>query len=299
MELSWSQLTVWALRPTPVTAAVTFALFAAVLVPLERLCRPLVRGPARRSGLRTDLLFWVFTPLVGKAATYAAVTAVVAGLMRLTGRELDPFSGAGWGAVGRQPLWLQAIEVLVLADLIFYWTHRLFHTTRMWPFHAVHHSSEHLDWVSSMRFHPVNDIVSRVFQAVPLVLLGFAPAAVVCAIPVVVSFIVVTHANVPWTWGPLRNVFVSPVYHHWHHSTEPEAVDKNFAGVFVFWDWLFGTRYLPRARHPERYGVFDTGVPRGFLGLLAYPFLARGSVPSGHPEPSPQNRSRAGYTNEP
>jgi sterol desaturase/sphingolipid hydroxylase (fatty acid hydroxylase superfamily) len=276
MELSWSQLTVWALRPTPVTAAVTLALFAAVLVPLERLYRPLVRGPARRPGLRTDLLFWVFTPLVGKAATYAAVTAVVAGLMRLTGRELDPFSGTGWGAVGRQPLWLQALEVLVLADLIFYWTHRLFHTTRMWPFHAVHHSSEHLDWVSSMRFHPVNDIVSRVFQAVPLVLLGFAPAAVVCAIPVVVTFIVVTHANVPWTWGPLRNVFVSPVYHHWHHSTEPEAVDKNFAGVFVFWDWLFGTRYLPRDCYPERYGVFDTGLPRGFLGLLAYPFQSAG-----------------------
>ena len=66
----------------------------------------------------------------------------------------------------------------------------------------------------------------------------------------------------------------------------------------VLWDWLFGTRYLPRGRRPKRYGVLDKGVPRGFLGLLAYPFLARGSVRSGHPEPSPQNRSRAGCTNE-
>ena len=179
MEISWSRVTAWALQPTPFTAAVNFVLFAAVLVPVEWLCRPAARR-TRRPGLRTDLLFWVFTPLVGKAATYAAVTAVVAGLMRLTGRDLEPFSTAGGGGVGRQPLWLQAAEVLVLADLVFYWTHRLFHTTRMWPFHAVHHSSEHLDWVSSMRFHPVNDIVSRVFQAVPLVLLGFAPAAVVC-----------------------------------------------------------------------------------------------------------------------
>jgi sterol desaturase/sphingolipid hydroxylase (fatty acid hydroxylase superfamily) len=275
MEISWTQLTVWALRPTPLIAAMSFALLAAVLVPLEWFCRPVTGGTLRRPGLRTDLLFWVFTPLVGKAATYAAVTAVVVGLMSLTGRELDPFSQTGWGAIGRQPVWLQAVEALVLADFIFYWTHRLFHTTRMWPFHAVHHSSEHLDWVSSMRFHPVNDIVSRVFQAVPLVLLGFAPAAVVCAIPVVVIFIVVTHADVPWTWGPLRIVFVSPVYHHWHHSTEPEAVDKNFAGVFVFWDWLFGTRYLPSDRRPERYGVFDKGMPRGFLGLLVYPFRTR------------------------
>jgi sterol desaturase/sphingolipid hydroxylase (fatty acid hydroxylase superfamily) len=126
-----------------------------------------------------------------------------------------------------------------------------------------------------MRFHPVNDVISRIVQAVPLVLLGFAPFAVVCAIPVVVTFIVVTHADVPWTWGPLRHVFVSPVYHHWHHSSEPEAIDKNFAGVFVLWDWLFGTYYLPRDRRPARYGVTDREVPRGFFGLLAYPFFTR------------------------
>lgn len=281
MELTWAQLTAWALRPTPASAAVSFVLFAVALVPLERLCRAPRRGRAGRPGLRTDLLFWLFTPLIGKAATYAVVSAAVAGLMRAFERDLDPLSRVGWGAIGRQPLWLQAVEVLFLADLIFYWTHRLFHSTRLWPFHAVHHSSESLDWMSSMRFHPVNDIVSRVFQAVPLVLLGFAPATVVCAIPVVITFIVVTHADVPWTWGPFRHVFVSPVYHHWHHSTEPEALDKNFAGVFVFWDWLFGTRYLPAGRYPERYGASGAAVPRGFLGLLAYPFGAR--EPAGVP----------------
>jgi sterol desaturase/sphingolipid hydroxylase (fatty acid hydroxylase superfamily) len=286
MELNWDQVTDWALRPRVVTAAVAFVLFAVVLWPLERLWGRRPRRP--RPGLRTDLLFWAFTPLVGKAATYAAVTAVVAGLMALTGRKLDPFSAAGWGPVGRQPLWLQAVEVFVLADFIFYWTHRWFHTTRLWPFHAVHHSSTALDWVSSMRFHPVNDIASRVGQAVPLVLLGFAPAAVVGAIPVVVAFIVMTHADVPWTWGPLRYAFVSPVYHHWHHGCEPEAVDTNFAGALVVWDWLFGTMYLPAGRRPAAYGVAGGGVPGGFLGLLAYPFVAlarprRDHSPGGRP----------------
>ena len=272
MELTWDRLTAWAIRPTVVTTAVAFVLFAVVLGPVERVWGK--RPRTRRPGLRTDLLFWAFTPLVGKAATYAAVAGVVAGLMALTGRQLDPFSAAGWGPVGRQPLWLQAVEVFVLADLVFYWTHRWFHTTRLWPFHAVHHSSTALDWLSSMRFHPVNDAASRVCQAVPLVLLGFAPAAVVCAIPVVVAFIVVTHADVPWTWGPLRYVFVSPAYHHWHHSSEPEAVDKNFAGALVVWDWLFGTLHLPAGRRPAAYGVSGGPVPGGFLGLLAYPFLA-------------------------
>jgi sterol desaturase/sphingolipid hydroxylase (fatty acid hydroxylase superfamily) len=268
MDGCWPLFTRWAIWPTALSAVLGFVAFAAVLAPAEWVC-----GRGRRGrGVRTDLLFWLFTPVVGKAATFAVVTGVVTWLMRLTGRELDVASTTGWGPVGAQPLWLQAVEALVLADLVFYWLHRLFHTTKLWPFHAVHHSSAHLDWLSSMRFHPVNDVISRVCQAVPLVLLGFAPAAVLCAVPIVVVFIVVTHANVPWTWGPLKHVFVSPVYHHWHHSSEPEAIDKNFAGVLVLWDLLFGTRYLPAGRRPSEYGVAGGGTPHGFVALLVYPF---------------------------
>jgi sterol desaturase/sphingolipid hydroxylase (fatty acid hydroxylase superfamily) len=183
-------------------------------------------------------------------------------------------STEGWGPIGRQPLWLQAIEVLILADFIFYWVQRAFHGGRLWPFHAVHHSPTQLDWLTSMRFHPVNDVLSRTCQAIPLVFLGFAPIAVVCMIPVIVVFIVITHANIPWTWGPLRYVFVSPVYHHWHHSTEVEALDKNLAGVLVLWDLLFGTMYMPREGRPAAFGVMGSKLPAGPVGLLAYPFLA-------------------------
>jgi sterol desaturase/sphingolipid hydroxylase (fatty acid hydroxylase superfamily) len=74
-------------------------------------------------------------------------------------------------------------------------------------------------------------------------------------------------------------VFVSPAYHHWHHSCEPEAVDTNFAGALVVWDWLFGTMSLPAGRRPGAYGVAGGGVPGGFLGLLAYPFVALARTP--------------------
>ena len=269
MDQTWVMLTRWAIWPTAISALLGFAAFAVVLSPAEWFCG---RRERPRRGLRTDLLFWAFTPLVGKAATFAAVTGLVAWLMSLSGRELDLTSPEGWGPVGRLPFWLQAVGAILLADLVFYWVHRLFHTTRAWPFHAVHHSSERLDWLSSMRFHPVNDVASRLIQAVPLVLLGFAPVAVLCAVPVVVAFIVVTHADVPWTWGPLKYVLVSPVYHHWHHSSEPEAIDKNFAGVFVLWDWLFSTMYLPADRLPSAYGLVGEEPPGGFLGLLIHPF---------------------------
>jgi len=273
MDITWSQLAEWAARPTPIVTAVAIATFAAILSPLERRW-PARRQPIQRRGFWTDVVFWIFTPLVGKLLTFTVVTLIAAWLFNLFGREFDLTSTEGWGPIGSQPLWLQAIEVLFLADFIFYCMHRVFHGKRLWPFHAVHHSNTQMDWLTSMRFHPVNDVISRTGQAIPLVLLGFAPAAVVCMIPVIVIFIVITHANVPWTWGPLKYVFVSPIYHHWHHSTDEQAVDKNFAGVLVLWDWLFGTLYLPRGKRPQTYGVLDPDMPAGPIGLLAYPFHA-------------------------
>lgn len=272
VEFSWSQVQDWSIRPTLLTVAVSFAVLAALLWPLERLFPARRRQPIRRAGFAPDVFFWFFTPLVTKAITYAVVTFALGVLLPLTGRPADLSVSDGCGPVGRQPLWLQFVEVLAMADFIFYWTHRWFHTTRLWPFHAVHHSSRDLDWLSAMRFHPVNDLLTRLCQAIPLILLGFSPVAVVGMVPVVVLFIIVTHANVPWDWGPLRRVIVSPRYHQWHHSSEDAAIDRNFAGVLVVWDWLFGTLHLPGDRMPSEFGVKGGEAPGGALSRLAYPF---------------------------
>jgi len=272
MNAEWLSVNQWAICPTVLTAAISFLVFAVVLGSAERLFR---RGEREaRRGVGTDLLFWAFTPILGKAITFAIVTAIVSWLLSLADRELDLTSVTGWGMIGRQSYWLQALEVLILADLIFYWVHRIFHGRSLWPFHAVHHSSTQMDWLSSMRFHPINDVATRLAQAIPLVLLGFSPVVVLSTIPIVVVFIIVTHADVPWTWGPLRYVFVSPVYHHWHHSSEPAAIDKNFSGVLVLWDWLFGTLYLPRGQYATVYGVVGGNYPDRFVRLLVYPFKA-------------------------
>jgi len=293
VEFSWSQVQNWSVRPTLLTVGVSFAVLAAILWPLEKLF-PARRGQRLfRSGFAVDLMFWVFTPLVTKAITYAITMLTVAALLPITGRSADLSATEGWGLVGRHPFWLQCLEVIILGDFIFYWTHRLFHTTRLWPAHAVHHSIEDLDWLSSARFHPINDTLTRVCQVVPLTLLGFSPAAVIAMVPVAVLFIIVNHANVGWTWGPLRYVFVSPVYHQWHHTSEDEGLNKNFAGVLVAWDWLFGTMYMPRLRRTTRFGVKGGGVPRGFFGQLAHPFFAAcGVALAGNMERSPILRER-------
>ena len=78
------------------------------------------------------------------------------------------------------------------------------------------------------------------------------------------------HANLNWTGGPLRHLFVSPVFHRWHHAVEPR--DRNFAGTFPIWDILFGTFRMPESRLPDHYGQDDLTIPTEIAGQLVYPF---------------------------
>ncbi len=254
-----------------------FAILAAVLWPLERLWPALAGQPLWRRGSLTDLTYWFFTPLVTRAITRAAVIASVLALALAAGVPLDrehvqAFVAHPGPVVGGQPPWLQAIEILLLGDLIGYWSHRLFHGRTLWPFHAVHHSSTQVDWLSAVRLHPVNDVLSRLIQVVPILLSGFSPALVAGYVPFLTFHAILLHANVPWTFGPLRYVISSPAFHRWHHTTEAEGQDKNFAGLFPLVDLLFGTFYMPPGRQPRDFGVTGDPVPDGLWAQLCYPF---------------------------
>jgi sterol desaturase/sphingolipid hydroxylase (fatty acid hydroxylase superfamily) len=221
--------------------------------------------------------------LVTTAMTRVAIIAGILPVAYLAYGRIDPeLMRRGFGPAARLPLWLQALLMLVLSDFIGYWMHRLFHGRRLWRFHAIHHSSVDLDWLSSVRVHPVNDALMRLASAVPLVALGFAPLALAGIAPVLTLMAVLIHSNVDWDFGPLRGVIASPRFHRWHHTDEHEARDKNFAGFFPIWDRLFGTYYMPPDKLPSRFGVTEA-VPAGLLAQLSYPFRR-----------SPPRDSRAG-----
>ncbi len=78
------------------------------------------------------------------------------------------------------------------------------------------------------------------------------------------------HANLNWTFGPFRYVLASPVFHRWHHVSDPAVRDKNFSPTFPVFDLVFGTFHMPRGELPAGYGA--EGVPPHFLGQMAYPF---------------------------
>lgn len=225
-----------------------------------------------RKGFWTDCVYWLWTPIVTKAVTPLAVGIVLFPIILLFGLHYQTVA-QGHGVLSRQPLWLQGIEVFLVGDFFGYWQHRLFHQARLWPFHAVHHSSTELDWLSSVRLHPVNDIGSKLIQVVPLVALGFNLTTVALYAPIITFYAIMVHANLRWDLGPFRAVFVSPAFHRWHHTKADEGLDRNFAGAFPFWDILFGTYYMPR-RQPTVFGI-DDPMPNGFIGQMIQPFRSR------------------------
>jgi sterol desaturase/sphingolipid hydroxylase (fatty acid hydroxylase superfamily) len=262
----------------------TLLLLSAIFFIIERIVG---RGqnrvqPVIREGWFTDVIYWFTTILVTKPFVRLIVILPFSMLVltKVTSIEVLKMSTyAGYGPLSRQPIWLQAIQIYVLVDLLGYWTHRLFHRGRWWPFHAVHHSSEDLDWLGSLRVHPLNDLVNKLVQVTPVVLLGYNPYVTLGSAPILTFYAIFLHANVNWDFGPLRAVIATPVFHRWHHSREREAWDKNFAGLLPLWDILFGTYYMPKDRYPENFGICEP-MPKSYLGQLWEPFawmLRRGN----------------------
>jgi sterol desaturase/sphingolipid hydroxylase (fatty acid hydroxylase superfamily) len=152
-----------------------------------------------------------------------------------------------------------------------YWIHRGFHRPGMWPYHAVHHSSEELDWISASRFHPVNIFLGSVLTDVALLLAGISPKALVLLGPFTIAHSAFVHANLNWTLGPFKYVLAGPVFHRWHHTAAESGGEKNFASTFPVLDLMFGTFYMPKDKAPDSYGVSDP-MPQTFGQQLLYPF---------------------------
>jgi sterol desaturase/sphingolipid hydroxylase (fatty acid hydroxylase superfamily) len=171
---------------------------------------------------------------------------------------------------------------LAIQDVLLYWIHRGFHTRLAWRFHAVHHSSTVVDWISAARFHLVNYLLSFVVADVVVLLMGFSPEALLFLTPFNLIYSSMVHANLNWTFGPLRYAFASPVFHRWHHAADGEGASANFAPTFPILDLVFGTFYMPVGQVPEHFGNGEAEYPEDFWGQLLEPFARRdaaGNVP--------------------
>ena len=239
-----------------------------IFVPLERVL-PLHREQKifRRRFL-TDVVYALVNGILIKAGLVLLVAAALATLGILVPTSVRT-------AVAGQPIWLQVVEIIAIADLGFYGAHRAFHAVPfLWRFHAIHHSIEELDWLAAHRVHPIDQTLTKAASLIPFVLLGYSGEAVVLFGLIYHAHAFLLHSNVRVGFGPLKWVIASPQFHHWHHANERAAYDRNFAGQLSILDVLFGTLHLPGSSVPARYGV-DDPVSGSYIGHLAYPFLRR------------------------
>jgi sterol desaturase/sphingolipid hydroxylase (fatty acid hydroxylase superfamily) len=242
------------------TVIVGIGLLFVVFVPLERLFALRPQKVFRR-GLGTDVTHLLVNNTL--VALASIVLVVAAALPLIWVRRLDPVSALPTSA---------AVALAVLLVVVGnYWGHRLTHQVPfLWRFHAVHHSIEQMDFAAAGRLHPLDSAFTQAFTVFPLFILGYHGGVFAGVTLFVVLLAIFQHANVRLRFPIVRWIINTPEWHHWHHSLDPEARDKNFGLPVV--DLVFGTAYLPRHRRAEGFGT-DAPVPSdGYLRHLAYPF---------------------------
>jgi sterol desaturase/sphingolipid hydroxylase (fatty acid hydroxylase superfamily) len=246
-------------------ALIGFLLLAIVFMPLERLWPAHSGARWFRPGFRTDVLHFFFTGLLTTAGLVLAAIPIVVAMNALTPAAIRD-------AVTAQPELLQFLEALLIVELVGYWSHRMMHTVpALWRLHRVHHSSERMDWLAAAHLHPFDGSLGRLLAVIPLAYLGYSRATFGGALVLLQLHAIFQHANLRVRFGPLRSVISSPQFHHWHHTNDAQARDRNFAGLFPWIDVLFGTFHLPDRAWPATYGV-DDPIPAGYLRQLASPF---------------------------
>ncbi len=158
-------------------------------------------------------------------------------------------------------VWTAVLAVLV-ADFIYYWEHRIAHETRiLWLQHAVHHSSRHMNIVTSIRFGPFEGIWTMV-TLFPMVLLGFPPVLILFGNIVVLAYQTWIHTELIGKLGALDGFLNTPANHRVHHGCDDKYLDRNYGGILIIWDRMFGT-YQAEEETP-RYGLkrdFDSINP--------------------------------------
>ena len=154
--------------------------------------------------------------------------------------------------------WWAWIACFVLDDFVYYWAHRFAHTVRWWwADHVVHHSSQHYNLTTALRQPWVSPLTLKfILFGSWLVLIGFPPAmvALAAAVNLVYQFWIHTEVigRMPAWFEAVMN---TPSHHRVHHATNPRYLDKNYAGVFIIWDKMFGTFQPELEEEACRYGI--------------------------------------------
>ncbi len=151
-----------------------------------------------------------------------------------------------------QGWWSVPLAVLA-ADFTYYWMHRCEHEVRLfWANHSVHHSSPEFNFTTALRISWMDALIEWVFF-IPMILLGFSLVHTVVGLVIVVAYQSWVHTEKVGKLGWLDGVFNTPSVHRVHHGSNAQYIDKNYGGILIIWDRLFGT-FEPESE-PVKYGI--------------------------------------------
>ena len=231
-------------------------------------------GQYTQKGFLGDLFFWFYYRLGVHSLLCSYWLFTYLGPMLPQVNVLE-----GWS------YWPRFLVYYVAADFLGYWYHRLrHHVGFLWAFHTMHHAPERMTFATELRTHPVEMAWGEIMMYVPLFFLGAAPEF---WFPLMVArglLEVAEHSELPWRFGPLYYVFVSPAFHAVHHSVDPRHHDKNFGVNLTIWDYMFGT-FVDEPELPKAYGLPDVKM-HDIKTELILPFqlirrrYARGPAPT-------------------
>lgn len=192
-----------------------------------------------------------------------------------------------WNALGiapaiTLPLWtwleplgwigfaLQFLLLVLIADLLAYWRHRVEHKW-FWPIHAVHHAPTELHAANDIG-HPVQIWFTILFISLPMSLIRIDGPETPFAVGFVVTLLsYYIHSPIDVHFGPFRKVLVDNRFHRIHHSMEPRHFDRNFGICFSMWDRWFGTAYDPAPDEWPAVGLAEVPAPRTIFDFLTLP----------------------------
>ena len=201
-----------------------------------------------RPQLATDLAFYFGQHMLWLGIELAILVLVAQGFAHVT-------PPAWRAAFASQPWPVQAIEIVVVGDIVTYWYHRASHSISwLWTFHRVHHSSLTLDWLAAHREHPVDGALTQIAMNLPALVFAVDITGLAWLVTFRGIWAAFIHSNVRLPLGPLRVLVGAPELHHWHHAAVPRTL-HNFSNLAPWTDLLFGTYHCPpHQRH-------DLGIP--------------------------------------
>ncbi|WP_066913233.1 sterol desaturase family protein [Millisia brevis] len=149
--------------------------------------------------------------------------------------------------------WYTWVIGFIAVDFLYYWNHRISHRVRLvWATHQAHHSSEYFNFATALR--QKWNISAALFMWLPLPFLGIPPAVIFACygLNLVYQFWIHTE-RIGRLWGPVEYLFNTPSHHRVHHGSDADYLDRNYAGVFILWDRMFGS-FAPETHRPT-YGL--------------------------------------------